>query len=357
MDMTARLSLPFIMPQQAQKHITHNEALQALDALVQPVVESRTNTHPPASPLPGEAFIVPPGAGGAWAGHSKEIAAWQAGAWLFYDPAPGWQAYVKAERTNVVFDDGEWTGLASAGAQDMLGINSTADVTNRLAVASPASLFTHDGNSHQLKLNKAGIGDTGSLLFQTGWTGHAEMGLMGDNGWRLKVSADGADWIEALGVDSASGRVRVGGPLQPATDNGASLGVSGARWSAIWAATGLIETSDARLKSDIAPSDLGLDFIRALRPVRYRWAVGGHESGADRAGRRTHYGLIAQEVRAALEMVGCADFGGHIKADPDDAESQEGLRYSAFIAPLIGAVQALAARIEALERPATSGSV
>ena len=59
MDHTARLTLPFIMPSQAQKHITHNEAIQALDALVQPVVESRVVATPPATPLEGEAWIVP----------------------------------------------------------------------------------------------------------------------------------------------------------------------------------------------------------------------------------------------------------------------------------------------------------
>ena len=109
MDETARLSLPFIMPQQAQKHVTHNEALQALDVLVQPVVESRAITTPPTTPVLGEAYIVPSGATGAWAGHADEIAAWQAGAWLFYDPAPGWQAYVKAEKAILVFDTGAWT--------------------------------------------------------------------------------------------------------------------------------------------------------------------------------------------------------------------------------------------------------
>ena len=75
MDHTPRLSLPFIMPSQAQKHITHNEAIQALDALVQPVVESRTITAPPVLPLEGEAWIVPAAATGLWAGHSDEIAA------------------------------------------------------------------------------------------------------------------------------------------------------------------------------------------------------------------------------------------------------------------------------------------
>lgn len=351
MDETARLSLPFIMGQQAQKHVTHNEALQALDALVQPVVESRAIAAPPASPVLGEAYIVPSEATGAWAGHAREIVAWQAGAWVFYDPAPGWQAYVKADKAIVIFDAGVWTAIASSGPAGVpsLGINSGADSTNRLAVASAASLFNHAGNGHQLKLNKAATGDTGSLLFQTGFSGRAEMGLMGDNAWRLKVSPDGTSWINAVTVDSATGGMTLAATLRPAADNAMTLGASGARWSAIWAATGAIQTSDARQKTDIAPSDLGLDFILALQPVRYRWVVGGNETGAPRSGRRTHYGLLAQQVKAALDALGCADFAGHVKADPTDPQSEEGLRYDAFIAPLIAAVQTLATRIETLE--------
>ena len=74
MDHTSRLSLPYLMPGQAQRHITHNEALQALDGLVQPVVVSRTTTAPPPLPLEGEAYLVPSGATGTWAGHADELA-------------------------------------------------------------------------------------------------------------------------------------------------------------------------------------------------------------------------------------------------------------------------------------------
>ncbi len=351
MDETSRLGLPFIMPQQAQKHVTHNEALQALDALVQPVVESRSTT-PPATPLLGEAYIAGPAATGAWSGHDNEIAAFQAGAWLFYDPAPGWQVYSKSERSILVFAGGAWTALASNGAVGIptLGINTAADSTNRLAIAADASLFTHAGNGHQLKLNKAAAGDTVSLLYQTNYSGRAEMGLMGDNFWRLKVSADGASWLNALTVDSVTGSVTLTAPLLPATDNAITLGASGARWSALWSATGTIQTSDARQKTDIAPSDLGLDFILALQPVSYRWLVGGNETGTARPGRRTHYGLLAQQVKTVLDTLNCPDFAGHIQADPNDPTSEQGLRYDAFIAPLIAAVQQLTKRVEGLEQ-------
>lgn len=347
MDHTPRLTLPFIMPSQAQKHITHNEAIEALDTLVQSAVESRTVTAPPATPLAGEAWLVPSGAAGAWAGHTDEIAAWQSGAWRFHDPAPGWQVYVKSDKAQLVFDAGAWVPLASlASGLPRLGINTTADTTNRLAVSAAATLLTHAGNGHQVKINKAAVADTASLLYQTNWSGRAEMGLAGDDSWRLKVSPDGTSWVNALTVDATTGATTVAATLRPATDNAMTLGASGARWSAVWAATGAIQTSDIRQKTDIAPTDLGLDFILALNPVKYRWSVGGNEDGAGRPGRRTHYGLLAQEVQAVL---GARDFAGHILADPADPQSEQGLRYDAFIAPLISAVQVLARRVDALE--------
>jgi hypothetical protein len=340
MNDTARLSLPFIMAGQALKHITHNDALNRLDALVQPVIESRVLTTPPVSPLPGEAWIVPGGATGAWAGHTSEIAAWQDGAWSFFDPAEGWQVFDRGSDALLIFSGTDWVAVAATGAGlPRLGVNASADATNRLAVASAATLLTHDGAGHQLKLNKATSGDTASLLFQSNWSGRAEMGLMGDNHWRIKVSPDGSAWSDAVTIDAGTATVSVTGSLRPASDNAVTLGASGARWSAIWSATGTIQTSDKRDKTAIAPSDLGLDFIRLLEPVRFRWK-GGDE--------RTHYGLIAQQVAAVAARLH-VDFGGHIQADPDDPESQQALRYDQFIAPLVRAVQELAGRVEALE--------
>lgn len=355
MDQTPRLSLPFIMPGQAQKHITHNEAIEVLDALVQPTVESRSVSAPPTTPLEGEAYLVPPAATGAWSGHGEEIAAFQSGAWRYLDPAPGWQVFVKSEKTQYVFDSGNWTPLASLGAGlPKLGINTSADTTNRLAVSSSATLLTHAGNGHQVKINKAAASDTASLLYQTNWSGRAEMGLAGDDNWRLKVSPDGSAWINAITVNASTAITTVAASLRPAVDNAVTLGASGARWSTIWAATGTIQTSDIRQKTDIAPSDLGLDFVLALEPVRYRWVVGSNGDGEPRPGRRTHYGLVAQQVQTVL---GDRDFAGHILADPSDAESEQGLRYDAFIAPLVKAVQELAARVADLEsRPSAPGS-
>ncbi|QQR38906.1 DUF2793 domain-containing protein [Devosia rhizoryzae] len=341
MDKTARLDLPFIMAGQALKHITHNDALQRLDALVQPLVESCLETMPPATPLPGESYIVPSGAGGVWAGHTDEIAAFQSGAWTFYDPAEGWQVYDREKSALLVYSGTAWTAVAAIGSGlPQLGVNTSADPTNRLAVASEATLLTHAGAGHQLKLNKASASDTASLLFQSNWSGRAEMGLMGDNHWRIKVSADGASWTDAIRVDAASSAISIGGVLRPASDNAQSLGSSSARWSAVWSATGTIQTSDRRSKTAIAPTDLGLAFIEALEPVRFHWQ---EDDG------RTHYGFLAQEVAAAVTSCGVRDFGGHVLSDKEDVDSLQALRYDQFIAPLVAAVQELAARLRALE--------
>lgn len=85
---------------------------------------------------------------------------------------------------------------------------ATADATNRFSINAPASLFNHAGAGHQVKLNKAAATDTGSFLFQTGFSGRAEFGLTGSDDFQIKVSADGATWFSALQLERTSGRVR-----------------------------------------------------------------------------------------------------------------------------------------------------
>ncbi|MXN54010.1 DUF2793 domain-containing protein [Shinella sp. AETb1-6] len=207
MDKTDNLNIPYILPSQAQKHVTHNEAIRALDAMLHLAVLSRAVTTPPENPTGGDRYIVPSGATGAWSGRETSVAAWQDGAWAFYAPREGWLAHVLDENRMLVFKAGGWTAAAFAVAiPDQVGINTSADATNRLAVAAPASLFTNTGAGHQLKINKATVGDTASLLYQTAWSGRAEMGLAGNDAFSIKVSADGATFRQAIVIDPATGR-------------------------------------------------------------------------------------------------------------------------------------------------------
>lgn len=203
-EQSVKLSLPYIQPAQAQKHVTHNSALERLDVLVQPNVLSHSEQIPPVSPAEGDSYIVPSGAQGAWAGHVHEVTWYQNGNWTFLPPGLGWMIYV-ADLAQPLWWNGSAWGAVGWSDLPGVGIGTGPDAGNPLAVAAPASLFSHAGAGHQVKVNKAAAAETASLLFQSDWQGHAEMGLVGDQHFVIKVSADGGTWAEALRFDPTSG--------------------------------------------------------------------------------------------------------------------------------------------------------
>ena len=207
-DNTTHLALPYLLAAQAQKHVTHNEALRLLDVAVQLSVLDRNRTAPPASPQNGDCHIIAATGTGDWAGQSGKIAAWWDDVWLFMTPKTGWSAWVIEETRPVVFRGGAWADTSDLTARyNQLGVNADADAVNRLSVQSEATLLNHDGAGHQLKLNKATATDTASLLYQTGFSGRAEIGLAGTDDLSVKVSADGVTFTDAAIIDGASGRV------------------------------------------------------------------------------------------------------------------------------------------------------
>ena len=156
-DISHALSLPLIQPSQAQKHVTHNEALRILDAVVQLVVIAADQSGPPTAPQSGDRYIVAPSGVGAWLGHDGDIAVYADAAWSFITPLPGWTAQVLAPQSAVLFDAvlGWQTVSTTLENTAELGINATADPTNRLSVSAPATLLNHEGAGHQLKINNA----------------------------------------------------------------------------------------------------------------------------------------------------------------------------------------------------------
>ena len=100
---TPNIRLTFLEANQAQKHITVNEAFRALDALVQPAVESTGLNTPPGSPVDGARYVVGSSPTAAWAGQAFAIAAWQDGAWAFYPPAEGWSVSDRATDASLTF--------------------------------------------------------------------------------------------------------------------------------------------------------------------------------------------------------------------------------------------------------------
>lgn len=185
MSATARLDLPLIASEQAQKHVTHNEALLVLDALVQLRLDALAETVPPGAPDEGATYGIGAGATGAWEGRDGAVAAWTQGGWRFAAPAEGWLGWDKAAARPVVFRGGEWRPLLHA--VEGLGVGTDPDGTNRLAVRSEAALFTgipagEGGNGDvRLTLNKEAAGDSATLIFQSGWSGRAR------SGWRAMM--------------------------------------------------------------------------------------------------------------------------------------------------------------------------
>ncbi len=205
------LSLPYLMPSQAQKHVTHNAALDVLDALVQLTVRAFDSQTPPVAPSAGEIHALGSGPTDAWAGQDTMLAIWQNNAWVFLQPQPGWRAWCTDTAELRVWTGSDWV-LPAAKMQNLAlaGIGTSADATNRLAVSSDAALFTHAGQGHQVKVNKANTTDTAAFLFQSGWIGHAEIGLLGSNDFALKVSDDGSSWQQAMTVKADTGQAGFG---------------------------------------------------------------------------------------------------------------------------------------------------
>lgn len=226
-ERTTNLQMPFILPSQAQKHVTHNEALQTLDVVAQLVYEQPLD-FPPEDPDEGTGYVVEDGASGEWTGRDGKLAFWRDGAWAFIAPRNGWRAHDRSSGRQKVFIDGQWRDMALPpdAAVETLGVNASADPSNRFAMAAEASLFNHAGNGHRLKINKSSPADTASVLFQTDWQGRAEFGTAGSDDFSIKVSPDGGSWVTALLV-GGSGLVdqpqrplaratRAAGPATPA---------------------------------------------------------------------------------------------------------------------------------------------
>jgi hypothetical protein len=157
---TPRLGLEQIQPGQAQKELSHNEALALLDLLVQPVVEAIGTNDPPTTPIAGQAWIVGTAPSGDWADHAGALAGWTDGGWRFVVPFEGlcaWSAenhgiarfsgiaweigVVRGERLEI--DDEQVVGARQAAIADPDG-GTVVDTEGRSAIgAILAMLRTH----------------------------------------------------------------------------------------------------------------------------------------------------------------------------------------------------------------------
>ncbi len=107
-EVTPRLKTPYIRASQAQKEITHNTALNILDAVVQAVVVDHTLSSPPGDPDEGAVWIVASDATGAWVGHDRHLAHYIGGAWAFYEPFAGMSVWLLGEQMIGRYTGSDW---------------------------------------------------------------------------------------------------------------------------------------------------------------------------------------------------------------------------------------------------------
>lgn len=125
------LGLPYIQPGQDQKHVTHNEAIEMLDLLVQANVAYIGNT-PPGSNAAGDRYIVGTAPTGAWTGHNGQIARWDGVAWQYTSPQEGWLVWVKDVEALYVRKFTSWevaTSTTVGASQDLAQSPNGAKMT------------------------------------------------------------------------------------------------------------------------------------------------------------------------------------------------------------------------------------
>lgn len=214
-DASTNLQLPYLLASQAQKHVTHNEAIRLLDGLVQMSVIDRDLTAPPFSPSDGDRYIVGSGATGDWTGWDLNVAYYVDGVWTRLAPRPGWRAWIEDEKLLRVWDGAAWASITPAALQNLsvLGIGTTADAGNpfsaKLNSALWTALSTGEGGTGSLyfSINKQGAAKDLDFSLQQGYVTKALFGLFGSNNVRLAVSEDGSAFLDALIVDRLTGIV------------------------------------------------------------------------------------------------------------------------------------------------------
>ena len=220
--------------------------------------------------------------------------------------------------------------------------------------------YVYDSDNSKWNLHHTGHDDTttGGLTIRS--TGLAERWMQ-----LCPAYVSGGSEYSAIFRDNANVNILMNGALRPYNvipyvNSTYDLGSASIQWSQIYLVNNPIVSSDQNYKTDIVDSNLGLDFVNALRPVSFKLT---HTDG--REGVRTHYGLIAQEVESVLgaDASDTAIWTKEtIEASPEvpadeylpgrpavEEHEKQGLRYEELISPMIKAIQELTTRLTALE--------
>ena len=154
--------------------------------------------------------------------------------------------------------------------------------------------------------------------------------------------------------------ISVGNPVGAGADT-ISIGKNGNRIYANFSSSATwTQSSDERMKKNITDDTLGLSFINRLRPVTFNFRKSSeypqdfiYYDETDKNSKDdtiTHHGLIAQEVKAAMDAENNTSFKGYELANDGVHSVSEGN----FIYPMIKAIKELSAKVDALETENTA---
>lgn len=142
MPNTPNFSLPLLFAAQAQKEITHNEALIVIDALLAGSVNAVLADPGALDPDAGDAWIIGTGALGEWAGRAGQIAIFTDGGWRFVPVVGGMRVLDRATGQILIFDGSDW--LAPAAVADPAG-GATVDAEARATLGALLSALRDAG--------------------------------------------------------------------------------------------------------------------------------------------------------------------------------------------------------------------
>jgi len=214
--------------------------------------------------------------------------------------------------------NGSFVGCQYSGATVTIGSGTTNvnfDVTN--VFSSTTSFINSSGNLNSIQLrnaydgaapyvSKLGFGDSTSLS----WLGYeASSGrLYTPSGMNVGYNANAVVYVGGatnygsisggtnglyLGSSYAATYQVLDTTFKPQSDNTCSLGSAGQRWSVVYAATGAINTSDARLKKNVRDVE---DAERAIA-IKCKSLIKAYRF---LDGNRVHFGVLAQEIEKAF---------------------------------------------------------
>lgn len=224
MSNTSNLQLPYLAVGQAQKHVTVNESLRRLDALVQLSVVSATTTVEPGAPSDGQVWIVPSGKSGAvWNSYANwGLGYYRDGAWEQITPREGWIAYVQDSDQALIYTGAAWADLSAAirmsATDKLLGrASSGAGVAEEITCTAAGRALIDDADARQqcatlgtwrvLASSAVAVSHTGSTSETTLATISVPAGAIGANG-ALRVTMV---WSYTNSANTKTARLRLGG--------------------------------------------------------------------------------------------------------------------------------------------------